>query len=755
MKLYSRFFAASLAVSLAFTPVAADVVETPGSAEISELVTRLLEQSHYAHRPIDADISKQFLVNYLESFDYNHMIFEQSDVDEFTAKYGATLGQKAKAGEIEPAFEIYQRALTRLESRVAFIKKLAGTNFTFTNNDAIVLDRHELPWPASPKEAEELWRLRIKYEVLTEKMSRDKIASDKAAAAKADAAHKPKAAKAAPAVKPAVPVKESTIEETIATRYDRVLHGFKEYDGSDILQDYLSALSHVYDPHTDYMAANSKDNFDISMKLSLVGIGAVLRTEDDYAQIVSLVPGGPADKSKKLKANDKIEAVAQGDMPFVEVLGMKLDRVVSIIRGEKDTTVRLRIIPADAVDPSTRVIVSIVREEVKLTDQEAKARIYNLPIAGKGSRPVRIGYLDLPTFYADMRGGDGAKSMSRDAQLLIGEMQKRGIDGLIVDIRGNIGGALAEGVTFTGLFVKDGPVVQVKDARGSIHVLRDTDPQMTYDGPMVVLTSRGSASAAEIFAAAMQDYGRAVLVGDKSTFGKGTVQQVLDLGQYMPPAFHVIRPGALKLTIQKFYRVSGGSTQNRGVIPDIHLPSRLDISEMTESSQKNALPYDAIEPAPSTRSAMTDGKIPALLKASNERTATSKEFQWIHEDLMRWQKQKDEKIFSLNEQKRDVERKAEDDIIASRKKARIALKIAPLKFDEITLENLDGKTVDKSTPTATVAAAGLDDDEDYERAPDVPDAILEEGLHITQDLIGLVAPTPETAQRNDAVRVTQ
>ena len=576
-----------------------------------------------------------------------------------------------------------------------------------------------------------------------------------AASATAVAAPKTEEPKTAVAKAPeSKPAKEVSIQETIDTRYDRLLRSYKEYDGSDILQDFLSSLTHVFDPHTDYLAASSKENFDISMKLSLVGIGAVLRSEDGYAKILSLVPGGPAESGKKLKPNDRVEAVAQGDGPFVEVVGMKLDKVVAMIRGEKGTTVRLRVIPSDAIDPSTRVVIPIVRDEIKLTDQEAKARLYTLPAKQKGARPSKIGVLDLPSFYADMQGGEGAKSLTRDTDRLLAELKRRQADGVVVDLRRDGGGSLAEAVSLTGLFIKEGPVVQVKDARGTIRVLRDTDDSSSYDGPMVVLTSRGSASAAEIFAAAMQDYGRALLVGDKSTFGKGTVQSVLELNQYLPPAYRSYKPGALKITVQKFYRVSGGSTQHRGVIPDIHLPSAGDISEVTESAQKNALPYDEIEPAAYDRAGSVDGKIAPVSKASADRVAASKEFAWLREDLERWEKQKKDKTLSLNEKKRLDERKADEDRAEARKKERVALKERPPVFEEITLAMLDGKAKTPAPSTSTVTAPSLDDDEAYERSPDAPDAVLNETLNIASDLAASVSPGA-TAYHSSSANVTQ
>jgi carboxyl-terminal processing protease len=767
---FRRALSAALALTLALAPLAgpaaaAEVERYPGGPIVAELVSRLLEQTHYARKPIDAAVSKQFLDNYLESYDYNHMILDKSDVDEFEAKYASSLGQLVKDGNVEPAYEIYDRVQKRLEERVAEVKRLTASTFTFTSDETVVLDRHESPWPARA-EVENLWRLRIKHEVLLERLAKIKADEAKAAAAKTDAdkkaaADKKALASPAPVASSATavasepkPAKETSIQETIDTRYDRLLRSYKEYDGADILQDYLSSLTHVFDPHTDYLAASSKENFDISMKLSLVGIGAVLRSEDGYAKIMSLVPGGPAESGKKLKANDKVEAVAQGDGPFVEVVGMKLDKVVAMIRGEKGTTVRLRVIPSDALDPAVRSVIPIVRDEIKLTDQEAKARVYTLPAKKKGERASKLGVLDLPSFYADMQGGEDAKSLTRDTQRLLAELKRRQVDGVVVDLRRDGGGSLAEAVSLTGLFIKDGPVVQVKDARGTIRVLRDTDDSQAYDGPMIVLTSRSSASAAEIFAAAMQDYGRALIVGDKSTFGKGTVQSVLELNQYLPPAYRSYKPGALKITVQKFYRISGGSTQNRGVIPDIHLPSAGDISEMTESAQKDALPYDEIEPAAFDRAGSMDGKIPALAKASGDRVASSKEFAWIREDLQRWEKQKKDKSLSLNEKKRLAEGNADEDRAAARKKERVALKQKPPTFDEITLALLDGKTKAPAPSTGTVATPGLDD-EGYERSPDAPDAVLDETLRIAADLSASAAAPDATAYRARSGIVTQ
>lgn len=768
-----RLLAVALALILAVPASAFD--KYAGGPIVAELVGRLLEQTHYARRPIDDAVAKEFLHNYLDAYDYNHMILEKADVDEFEAKYAATLDDRIKDGDVEAAYEIFDRVSKRLEERVALVKTLTASTFTFTSDEKVVLDRHELPWAAGGKEINELWRLRIKHEVLLERLAKLKMEENKAAAAKLAAEKKDKADKKAvqepvdkvavaePAKAPAKkeevakPGKELSIKETIDQRYDRILRSYKEYDGIDIFSTYISALTRVFDPHTDYLAAAQKENFDISMKLSLVGIGAVLRSEDGYARIVSLVPGGPADSDKRLKPNDKIEAVAQGDGPFVEVVGMKLDRLVQMIRGEKGSTVRMRVIPVDALDPSTRVVITLVRDEIKLTDQEAKAKLYTVP--GRGGKPSKIGVLDLPSFYADMRGGSDGKSATRDTERLILEMKRRGMESLIIDLRRDGGGSLSEAVSLSGLFINSGPVVQVKDARGTIKLLRDNDTMTAFDGPLIVLTSRGSASASEIFAGAMQDYGRGVVVGEKSTFGKGTVQSVLELNSYLPPAYRSYKPGALKLTIQKFYRVSGASTQHRGVLPDVHIPFYGDMSEQTESSQKSALPYDEVEPAPFERSTVLQSRLSALAKASTARVATSREFQWIKEDMARWEKQKKDKSLSLNEKTRVDERKTEEERQASRKKERAARKDKPFVSEEITLEILDGKApaVGLSTGTAHPAGERFRDDEDEPTAAaDAPDAVLDETLRIAADLsASLPQPTDAQAARRRRDAVTQ
>lgn len=716
-----RFSSGLLAAALLVFDAAAATLQPDQSASVvAQLVARIFEQTHYNRRPVDDAVSRQFLQNYIDFLDYNHMILEKSDVDRFQAMYNDTLDDRIKEGDLTPAYEIFDRFLQRLEERAAMVKTLTASTFTFTTNETLLVDRREAPWPATPREALELWRLRIKYEILQEKLEN---------------------------AKPEDQVK------TINTRYERLLRTFKEYDASDVLQTYLTALAHSYDPHSDYMAAPQAENFNISMKLSLVGIGAVLRSEDGFAKIVSLLPGGPADADKRLKPNDKIEAVAQGDEPFLEVVGMKLDRLVQLIRGEKGSVVRLRVIPADALDPGTRVVISLVRDEIRLTDQEARAKIITVPGSPAG-KSARVGVIDLPSFYADMKSAGQAKSTTRDVGKILAYLKQEGIDALILDLRRNGGGSLAEAVTLTGLFIPEGPVVQIKDTRGLIKNLKDTDPEMAYAGPMLVLTSRASASASEIFAGAMQDYGRAVIVGEKSTFGKGTVQSVVELSQYLPAALQSYKPGSLKLTIQKFYRVSGGSTQNRGVIPDIRLPSLADQMDGTETSLKNALPYDEVEPARYQKLDLVAPALGELQKTSLQRVNSSPEFAWVREDVERFKRQQQDKMISLNESARREEKKFDEERLTQRKKDRSARKNISFEAREITLDSIDGKPP-PAKPKAKMAKKedAETEDEGYAKAPPAPDLFLDESLRIVADLANLTTLRQSAAASSKMITV--
>src|SRR5437667_4407075 len=450
---------------------------------------------------------------------------------------------------------------------------------------------------------------------------------------------------------------------------------------------YLDALAQAYDPHSEYLSKADMKNFSINMGLSLVGIGAMLRSEDGYAKIESLVPGGPAQVDGRLKVGDRISAVAQGPTDYVDVREMRLDKVVEMIRGKKGTHVRLLVIPSDATDPSHRKNVELVRDEIKLKDQEARADI--IIRKDENGDPIKLGWLTLPSFYADM--DKHQKSTTRDVLALLKRLKKENIAGLVVDLRRNGGGSLEEALSLTGLFLKSGPIVQTKDYNGSIRISSDPDPGIAYSGPLMVLTSRQSASASEIFAAALQDYGRAVVVGDKNTFGKGTVQTILPIGRFASLlGSRSDEDGALKLTIQKFYRVAGGSTQLHGVASDIVLPSLSDLPEFGEGALKNALPYDEVPPAKFTKWSDTHSLFIDELKArSAARVAADPEFHYVMEDIDRLRHKIDENRISLNEDLRKEE--LSDDKLRKemRSKERLARNQQEPRIYRLTLDTVE------------------------------------------------------------------
>ena len=542
------------------------------------------------------------------------------------------------------------------------------------------------------------------------------------------------------------------------------------------MQYYLTSLAQVYDPHSDYMPKSAFANFNIQMRLSLIGIGALLRSEDGYCRIQELMDG-PAKNSGKIKPNDKIIAVAQGTNPPVDVVDMKLNKVVELIRGPKDTEVRLTIVPVDAPDSSTRKVVSLIRKEIKLEDQEAKAKLIELP--GENSQtPQRIGVIDLPSFYGDMdnRTPD-RKSTTSDVAKLLKKLKQENVTGVILDLRRNGGGLLEEAVNLTGLFIKEGPVVQVKDSSGEITVDKDNDPSVLYEGPLVVLTGRFSASASEILAGALQDYGRALIVGDSSTHGKGTVQTVLRLHQLLRQTNEL---GALKITIRKFYRASGSSTQLKGVVPDIILPSINNHAEVGEASLPNALPWDTVKSEKYDAVNIIPPLLPELRKRSDARVARDKDFAFVREEIERFKKAKEEKSISMNEEERWKEKKENEARAEARKKELRARPQPNYKTYELTLKNVDlpglpppaaktntvastkgaGTNIVESKATNTlgkvekltnviVKTSPRPDDEEAKEDSDVPtiDITLEEGRRILQDLVALTMKNSSLAGR--------
>ncbi|MBA3543769.1 MAG: carboxy terminal-processing peptidase, partial [Chthoniobacterales bacterium] len=675
-----------LVIALAVPPLFAK----SDSEQIGLSVGRLLEEGHYTHHPLNDEVSRKLLTGYLEILDFSHLFFTQQDVDAFTKKYATDLDDQILTGNLKPAHEIFAVFQKRVEDRVKKIKELVKQPVDFNSNDTVLLSRQKAPWPKDEAEADDLWKKRIANELLQEKLSEHPIEPG---------------------------------PKLVERRYDRMLRNIHEEDDEEQVKLYLDALAQAYDPHSEYLSASDLKNFSINMGLSLVGIGAMLRSEDGYAKIESLVAGGPAQTSGRLKVGDRITAVAQGAKDFVDVRDMRLDKVVEQIRGKKGTKVRLLVIPASAADPAQRKTIELVRDEIKLKDQEARADI--IIKKDRNGEPVKLGWLTLPSFYADM--DSHTKSTTKDVLALLKRLKKEKIAGLVIDLRRNGGGSLEEAISLTGLFFKSGPVVQTKGANERVVISTDPDSGIAYDGPLVVLTSRQSASASEIFAAALQDYGRAVIVGDKSTFGKGTVQTILEIGRFTSLLGSRSQDdGALKLTIQKFYRVAGGSTQLHGVTSDIVLPTLTDLPEFGEGALKNALPYDEVPAAKYSK--WSDSHqlfIDELKIRSTARVAADPEFHYVMEDMGRLRQKLDDNRISLNEDGRRKEVEEQKLRKETRSKDRLARKQDEPSIYRLTLETIDspklelimypGKIAEAKTSkdlkTAPEAAPDADDDE--------------------------------------------
>lgn len=628
--------------------------------QVAARVADLLQHEHYNDQAINDKVSEELLKNYLDFLDPGKLYFLQGDVEFLEAKYATQLDNLLMSGNISPAKEIYDIYERRVLDRVAKVKQLlAEETFTFDSTRSVQMSRKDLPWPATVEEADRLWHDLVEGEMLQEVLRQEAAKENKEKKEKEKAALKApspstKENTGAPDIPEVEPKVDETPEQVVAKRYDRIQESLKENSEEDIAGYYLKALAHSYDPHSEYFTQSEYDNFRISMQKSLEGIGALLSMgEDGYAEIRGLVVSGPAHKGGELQVGDRIVSVAQGVRNQPEdIKGMKLQKVVDLIRGKRGSVVVLEVIPAGA-DPSERKTIAIKRNKVDLKESLARAELIITKDAQ--GNPLRLGWIDLPSFYSDMETGE--TSVTKDARRLLERLMMEGIDGLILDLRDNGGGSLEEAINLTGLFIPKGPVVQSKDSQDTVEVKISRSSKPAYEGPLVVLTSKSSASASEILAAALQDYGRAVIVGESSTFGKGTVQQLLPVSTnnfalLLPGANN--QAGALKLTIQKFYRIAGGSTQKKGVIPDIQLPSLSDALDQGEASLKNALPYDEIA---SQRFALfTKDPLPKeeLGRRSSERTSRDMDFRWVVEETARYRKREEANAISLN---RDVRKK--------------------------------------------------------------------------------------------------
>ncbi|MBA5762914.1 carboxy terminal-processing peptidase [Vibrio sp. 404] len=608
MKCRLNFSLIAASVMLAATPAKAleakiELTDLPALAQeaqhqtASKRVTSRFTRSHYKHFSLDDEFSQAIFDRYIEMLDFNKNIFTQADIDNFS-KWATSIDDQLKAGDNQIAFDIYNQSMKRRYERFDYALSLLDKEMKFDVDESIDLDRSEADWPKTQQELDELWRKRVKFDALNLKLTGKNW---------------------------------DEIKEILGKRYNNALKRLSQTNNEDAFQLYMNAFSREVDPHTSYLSPRNADQFQQEMNLSLEGIGAVLQMTDDYTVIRSLVAGGPAAKSKKLGEGDRIVSVGQDGEEMVDVIGWRLDDVVQLIKGPKGTTVKLEILP-EGNDAKSEVI-SIVRDKVRLEDRAVKSEIIEKD--GK-----KIGILEVPSFYV---------GLSKDTDKLLVELKEKKVDGVIVDLRNNGGGALTEATSLSGLFITSGPVVQVRDSYGRINVNADTDDQISYDGPLLVLVNRYSASASEIFAAAMQDYGRAIVVGENS-FGKGTVQQHRSLNHIYDLFDKEL--GYVQYTIQKFYRIDGGSTQNKGVVPDIAYPTPIDPAETGESVEDNALPWDSIEKAEYKQLQRNDDVISQLDKQHQARIANDLEFGFIADDIVRYKAEKEDNSLSLNENER-------------------------------------------------------------------------------------------------------
>jgi carboxyl-terminal processing protease len=653
---------------------------------------------HYEKQRLDDALSGKIYDLYLESMDGTRSYFLASDIKEFE-QYRFKLDDGLIKSNLDAPFVMYNRLQQRVTERLSFLLKQLPEKakaYDFSKNEKLSLDREEVEWSKNSEDLDELWRKRLKNSILNLRLA-DKDDND--------------------------------IYELLSKRYRNQLNRTHLANEDDGFQVYMNSVTHAFDPHTAYFSPRNTENFNINMSLSLQGIGAVLQTEDEHTKVVRLVPAGPAAKAGQLQTADKITGVGQGDEDIVDVIGWRLDEVVDLIRGAKGTTVRLEIIPSEANDLKTQII-NIVRDEVKLEEQSAQKEIIEIP---KGNKTLKIGVIDIPTFYIDFQGRQEGKkdfkSTTRDVERLVNELKQENVEGIIIDLRNNGGGSLDEALSLTDLFIDRGPVVQVRYSNGYVQVLpeaKNQKPGIVYTGPIAVLTNRLSASASEIFAGAIQDYGRGIIVGGQ-TFGKGTVQSVLPLEH-----------GQLKLTQAKFYRVSGDSTQHKGVIPDILFPSLFDKEKIGESALDEALAWDTIRPAGYTSKRDFQQWLPVLRENHQSRIETSPDFIYLNnqKDLMTKLRQRTD--ISLNEKLRKQEREDNEterlEIENKRRKAKGMALLSELESDnDVSDKNKDGKISKHDSKDNNVKEGDGENLADQEE----PDALLFETGNILTDLMHL------------------
>jgi len=650
------------------------------------IITQVMEKFHYRKPRLNDEMSMVMFDRYLESLDANRSFFHARDIAEFE-RYQDALDDSLRTGKLAPAYEMFRRFRERVEQRVDYAQALlTDGEFDFSADEEYRFDRSEAAWPADTNALNDLWRKRVKNDILSLRLAGKT---------------------------------EDEISETLSKRYEGIARRVAQMAPEDVFQAYINSFTLSVEPHTSYMSPRLSENFDIGMRLSLQGIGAVLRSDNEFTEVQSTVPGGPAERSGEIKGGDRIVGVAQGDRGDMEdVIGWRLQDVVDLIRGPKDSIVRLSVLPkSQGIGGRTREVL-LVRDEIKLEDKAAKSEVID---AGEG---VRLGVIEIPAFYRDFgaqaAGDKNFRSTTRDVRKLLDDLRAERVDGVIVDLRRNGGGSLSEATELTGLFIKKGPVVQVRDSSGKIEVERDPDPEQVYDGPLAVLVDRNSASASEIFAGAIQDYNRGLILGEP-TFGKGTVQTLVDLGRFLRTREDI---GRLRLTMAQFFRVEGGSTQHRGVTPDIVYPTAKGAADHGERALDNALPWASIKPAKHQTHGLVS--VSHLREAANRRISTNPGFDYLlaeEEDLMALENRK---TVSLNEQVRRAEwDQREQDRLDRRNRLREFRGLPPLA----SLDEEDAEA-----------------NEDEQEAEGISRIMLEESVNILADQIR--ASRPRTAQLN-------
>jgi len=668
--------AVSLSLGLSVSAIAFEKQQTPEElpvlmpetqhATASKRITARFTRAHYKKVTIDEALSGEVFDRYIKQLDYARNVFLVTDIDGFQ-KYRLDFDSVLTRGKLDIAYDIYnlnmQRRLERYEYAISLLGEKEDKNpFDFTQEEVYSFDREEAPWPESEAELDNLWRLKVKSDVLNLTLTKKEW---------------PK------------------IKEVLTKRYNYAIKRLKQSESEDAFQLVMNSFARVVEPHTSYLSPRNAERFQVDMNLSLEGIGAELRSIEDYTVIHRVVTGGPADKSKQLKSKDRIVGVAQGDKEFEDIIGWRLDDVVELIKGAKGTTVRLQVLSGESDDDANIKVVSIVRDIIKLEDRAAKSEVYleNPEVADS----KKLGVITIPSFY---------NNLSKDVKKEIAKLKEQDVEGIIVDLRGNGGGSLSEATLLTGLFIDKGPVVQIRDGANRIQVNSDRDGVSFFDGPLTVMVDRYSASASEIFSAAIQDYGRGVIIGEH-TFGKGTVQQHRGLGRvydlYEKPL------GSIQYTIAKFYRINGGSTQHRGVLPDIAFPTAINPEDWGESKEENALPWDHIQQAKYTQLNELNKDIEYLSSLYQQRIKDNAEFNYLLEDISIYQAEKDDKTISLNLATRKVEREQRK----TKRLVRVNEQLAKLGKEKIT--DLDDLTDE------------LDD----------LDAFLDEAARITFDFVSL------------------